>query len=559
MKKQQKSRPESRAALVKNQTVQVTIEALSSEGSGVGHSGGMTLFVPHTAVGDVCEALIIKVQKNYAVSKLVRLLGPSADRVESDCPVSSRCGGCVYRHISYEAECKAKYQKVADAIQRIAKLPVTPQPLLPSGQTAGYRNKAQYPVRREEGGRLQIGFFAPRSHRVVDCRECLLQPPLFTKALAAFAEYMENYQVSAYDEVSGKGLVRHFMLRMAPATGQMMALVVVNGSGLPHEDELVALLCQAVPELKSVVINENRLPNNLILGANNRVLWGGPTIEDVLCGLKITLSPHSFYQVNSPQAEKLYRLAAKYAALDPGSTVLDLYCGAGAIGLSMAHLAGQVIGVEVVPQAVEDAKRNAVANGIDNARFLCADAAKAAQQLAAEGIKPDVVLLDPPRKGCDEALLHTVAEDMAPSRVVYISCDPATLARDAAVLAGLGYQLEEVTPVDLFPRTAHVETVCLLSKLKSNKLKHIDVELEMDEFDLTSLECKCTYNNIKQYVFDKYGFKVSNLYIAQVKEKCGIKERENYNKPKNVDSKQPICPTEKEEAIRDAFRHFQMI
>ena len=335
-----------------------------------------------------------------------------------------------------------------------------------------------------------------------------------------------------------------------------MACAVVNGDEIPDPERLAGELLREVPGLRSLILNRNTARTNVVLGPVCKTLWGEDGIVDVLCGMRFFISPLAFYQVNRSQAERLYRKAAEYAALTGEETLLDLYCGAGTIGLTMAGRARQVIGVEVVPEAVEDAKRNAALNGVRNARFLCGDASMAARQLAEEGVRPDVIVIDPPRKGCGAQLIGTIAE-MGPSRVVYISCDPATLARDLKLFAELGYLVQEATPVDLFPRTNHVETVCLLSKL--NTKQHIEINLDMDELDLTDAEKKATYQEIKDYVLEHSGLKVSSLYIAQVKQKCGIIERENYNKPKSEDAKQPQCPPDKEKAIKEALKHFGMI
>lgn len=462
----------------KNDVIELAITGTTAEGSGVGRHEGMAVFVPGGAEGDLLRVRIVKVLKNLAYGRLEKILRPSPDRVKIDCPAFPRCGGCVFRYIGYEAEKRIKRQRVADALRRIGGFSIEPRDLLCAPDTSaprtGYRNKAQYPVGAVEGvtgtraarlnpeHSLSIGFYAPRSHRIVDCRNCRLQPPEFTAALPAIEQWAAETGVSIYDERTGKGLLRHIYLRKAFATGQVMAALVINGDGVPAPDRLVELLRQAVGEaLVSVQLNHNREDTNVVLGKACTVLFGAEYLEDVLCGLRFRISPLSFYQVNRDMAEKLYKKAAEYAEPE-GKILLDMYCGAGTIGLSMAGQAKQVIGVEVVPAAVEDAERNARLNGIFNARFLCADAAEAARQLAAEGIRPDVILVDPPRKGCSPDLLQLIGETFRPERVVYVSCDPATLARDCKQLAAVGYRLVEATPADLFPGTAHVETVCLL-------------------------------------------------------------------------------------------------
>lgn len=540
----------------KNDDIILRITGMTAEGAGVGREEGMAVFVPFSAPGELVRAHVVKVHKSYAFAKMTEVLEGADDRIEPDCPVFGRCGGCVYRHLSYEAELAVKRRRVEDALTRIGGITVPVPPVMGSERVDGYRNKAQYPVAREKG-ELRIGFFSPRSHRIADCRDCRLQPPEFTAAVKTVADWMERYRIPAYDEGVHQGLVRHIYLRKGEATGQIMVCLVANGRTLPHSDELVKGLREQVPGLASVVLNVNQKRTNVIVGETCLTLWGAPFIEDRLCGIRVTISPLSFYQVNRSQCEQLYQKAAEYAGLTGTQTVLDLYCGTGTIGLSMAHRAGRVIGAEVVREAVEDAKGNAAANGIHNASFLCADAAAAAAQLAAKGVRPDVVLLDPPRKGCGEGLVSIVSQ-MGPKRIVYVSCDPATLARDVKEFAGHGYQVGAVQPVDMFPRTAHVETVVLLSKGEIDS-KKVRVEFSLEDMDMSGFQKDATYSQIKERVLQQTGLKVSSLYIAQVKQKHGIIERENYNKPKSEKSKQPKCPPEKEAAITEALKFFGMI
>lgn len=375
------------------------------------------------------------------------------------------------------------------------------------------------------------------------------------KILGTVADWIEKYNISVYDETSRSGAVRHIYLRKAFATGEIMLCLVSAQENLPNTDALLDAL-KSEESIKSVLININSDDTNAVLGDRCICLFGDGCITDILCGVKVRISPLSFYQVNRAQAERLYKKAAEYAGAEKIKLLLDLYCGAGTIGLSMADKAEELIGIETVAPAIEDAKKNAAANGIENARFICADAGDAAEKLLGEGKRPEVIILDPPRKGCSEQTVRAAAK-MAPDRIVYVSCDPATLARDCAVFKELGYEVEEATPVDLFPRTAHVETVCLLSKL--NAKQHIEVEVKMDELDITAAESKATYEEIKTYVLEHTGLKVSHLYIAQVKQKYGIIEQENYNKPKSENARQPKCTPEKEAAIIDALRYFQMI
>ena len=448
----------------KNDCISLEITGMTSEGSGVGRHDGMVVFVPGSAVGDRLTVRIIKCSKTYCVGKIESIDVPSPDRIPVDCPVFAQCGGCVYRHISYESELRIKQQRVADAIGHIGGFPDLPvRPILGAAEPDHYRNKAQLPIGTDRDGSPILGFYANRTHRIVDCDDCALQPTAFRSAIRAFRQWLAETGDTIYDETTGKGRLRHLYLREGSATGERMVCLVVNGNGVHKEDRLVQMLREQVEGLTSVVINSNREQTNVILGSKFRTVWGSDTITDVLCGLRFAIAPAAFYQVNRTQAERLYRLAGDYAALTGTETVLDLYCGAGTIGLTMADRAKQLFGVEIVPQAIENARANAAANNITNATFLCGDAADAAATLQQQGIAPDVVILDPPRKGCDASLIETVAK-MAPKRVVYVSCDPATLARDLKRFAEAGYQPQEATPVDLFPRTAHVETVVWLSQ-----------------------------------------------------------------------------------------------
>lgn len=449
----------------KNSIVEIYIDDMTVEGAGVGHIDGAAVFVDNSVVGDHLEIIIIKAAKNYFVGKINKILNPSKLRIENDCASFPRCGGCAFRNISYQSECEIKQKRVLDCIKRIAKNNTIPNDIVGCENIASYRNKAQYKFALDRDGNIQIGFFARHSHRVIDCENCLLQPKEFEKIVKIVRNYAENNTVSVYDEATGKGLLRQLYIRKGFATNEIMVCLVINGNRLYNGEDLVSELTQNIPEIASIVVNINRDKTNVILGDECQTLYGKDTITDILCGVKFSLSPHSFYQVNPIQAEKLFKKAEEYADFKGGETVLDLYCGVGAVGLCTAKNAGKLIGVEIIPQAVENAKQNALANGIDNAEFICADATTAAEMLANRGITPDVVMIDPPRKGCTPELISTVTEDMNPKRVVYISCDPATLARDIAIFEEKGYTLKEVTPFDLFPRTPHVETVCLMSRV----------------------------------------------------------------------------------------------
>ena len=546
--------------LQKNQILTLRIERLSSDGSGVAHSAdGEAVFVPGTAPGDEARVRIVKDCGRYAFGILDELLTPSPDRVPVDCPVAGPCGGCSLRHLDYAAELRAKQESVLDAFRRIGGLEVPVLDILPSPEVDRYRNKVQFPVGVDKNGAPCIGFYAGRTHRIVPCPDCKLQPGVLNEIGNALCAFFAQQGIRPYDEQSGKGLVRHIFLRRGAHSGQIMVCLVCTRAKLPHAEQLCTALREQFPAISTILLNVNAKNTNVILGSENHILYGPGYIEDTLCGVPVRLGPLSFYQVNTLAAERLYGVAAQYAQLTPDDTLLDLYCGMGTIGLSMADQCRGLIGVEIVPEAIESAKANAARMGeavAAKSRFFCADAGQAATQLAAEGLHPDIVMLDPPRKGCDEATLSAVVR-MAPRRVVYVSCNPATAARDAAWLEKNGYHAEKVQPVDLFPRTKHVETVCLLSKL--NVKHHIEVEITMDELDLTAAESKATYDEIKAYVLEKFGFKVSQLYIAQIKRKCGIIERKNYNQSKKEDAKVPKCPPEKEAAIMDALKHFQMI
>lgn len=447
----------------KNETVALEITDMSHEGSGVARHEGMAVFVPETAVGDQITARVVKVNKTYCYGRVEEISVPSPDRIEPDCPVSRRCGGCVFRHVSYDAELRYKQRFVQQNLARIGGLTLECEPILPSPMTEGYRNKAQYPIRLQKG-KLCAGFFAPRSHEVVDCHFCRLQPQIFGELLERVLAFCEEMKIPAYDEGTGKGVLRHVYLRQGAHSGEIMVCLVCNEEFV-HGEQLAQMLRETVPETVSVLLNINRQNTNVILGPETRVLSGKAAITDEMCGMRFSLSPYAFYQVNTLAAERLYGLAAEYAGLTGKETLLDLYCGAGTIGLSMAAHAKEVIGVEIVEQAVQNAAANAAANKISNARFFCGDAGEAASRLATEGARPHVVILDPPRKGCDEKTLCTVAK-MNPARIVYISCNSATLARDCAYLEKLKYSAVRCRPVDLFPRTAHVECVMLMSRVE---------------------------------------------------------------------------------------------
>ena len=438
----------------------------TAEGLGVCRIEGCAVFVPQAVCGERCRVRVTHVGKHSAHGKIEEILEKSPHRTPRACPYAKLCGGCQFWHLDYDEEQRLKAQRVLDALTRIGGAQLDAVPILGAESCTGYRNKAQYPVQMQKG-RLVAGFYREKTHEVVPVEHCLIQDPLADAARKAVTDWAEKYKVRAYDEKTRSGLLRHIFVRKGFATGQLMVCLTVNGDRLPHEDALVALLQKRVPGLCSVLLCENRSPGNSILSDKFRTLYGTDHIEDTLCSLRFRLSARSFYQVNHDQAERLYEKAVAAAQLTGNETVLDLYCGTGTITLVLARHAKRAVGVEIIPQAIEDAVDNARRNGIENAEFYCADAGEAAGRFAAEGTVPDVIVVDPPRKGVSPDVIDAIAA-MAPPRVVYVSCDPATLARDVKLLCERGYRFVSAEAVDLFPRTAHVETVVSLSQRKSD-------------------------------------------------------------------------------------------
>ena len=448
----------------KNDKIELLIESVTSEGSGLGRYNGIAVFVRGTVPGDRIIAHIIKVSKNYAVGIIDEIIEPSPQRIEPDCPASQKCGGCSFRDMTYGEELRYKLSRVQDAITRIGHIDFPVERIIGAENTNHYRNKAQYPV-YIENGELTAGFYAYKSHRIIPCRDCRLQPIEFEKGIAAFEKWVKKNKVTSFDEKTGKGLLRHIYFRKAFGTGEIMACAVINGNDIPDKDYLVAELQQAFDNLKSVVININKKNTNVILGEQTKTIWGSDRICDILLGKKFVISPQSFYQVNHDQCEKLYGVVGEYADLNGNETVVDLYCGAGTIGLTLADKCKTLVGIEIEPSAIENAKENARINGIENASFICADAFDGAKEIEKRGLKPDLVIVDPPRKGCQKELFDII-ENMGASRIIYVSCDSATLARDMAILKEKNYDPQRITAVDMFPRTPHVETVVLLEKIR---------------------------------------------------------------------------------------------
>ena len=538
--------------LAKNQEHTVTIEGYGEGGMGVARIDGRVVFVHGALRGEKCRVLILKTLKSVAFAKVLEVLEPSSERITPDCPYFPRCGGCTYRHIRYEEELRLKKQRVQDNLSRIGGSDVTVEEILGAQDTLRYRNKAQYPVSKDGA----VGFYRARTHEVIECEHCLLVKPEADAAAEALREYMQSCRVAGYDEKTGRGLVRHLYIR-SNAAGESLVCVLVNGDKLPKEDRLVTLLRDACPKCTGIVLGTNTKKGNVILGDRYRTLWGSDRLEDTLCGKTFRLSVPSFYQVNRVQAERLYAKAIEFAGLTGQETVLDLYCGAGTITLALSDHAKKVLGAEIVPEAIDDARENAARNGVKNAEFFCGDASDVAKKLARENLRPDVITVDPPRKGLAADVVESIAE-MQPQRVVYVSCDSATMARDVKRLADLGYTAQRACAVDMFPRADHVETVVLLSKGKVDS-KKIRVEFSLEDMDMSEFQDGATYPQIKEYVLEHTGLKVSNLYISQIKRKCGIGVGKNYNLPKSEDSRQPQCPPEKERAIRDALKFFHLI
>lgn len=447
----------------KNQVYTAVVTGITSEGNGIVKINQFAVFVPGTAIGDEIEVKIVKVLKNYGFGILQKLITPSPHRIETDCNVFRQCGGCSFRHISYQAELEIKQQHVEDCFKRLGGIMLSASPIQGDPKPAQYRNKAQFPLGIDQNGNAISGFYANRSHRIVSCTDCKLQPAIFNQILKAVLSFINQYHLPVYQEDTHTGNLRHVYLRQADTTGEIMLCIVTAKKGFKEEKLFVEQITAQFPQIKSIIINVNPQKTNVILGKKCRTIFGKDTISDILCGVQVEISPLAFYQVNKPQAERLYQQALKYAELTKEDTLLDLYCGIGTIGLSAAKQVKSLIGVEIVPQAIENAKQNAVLNGFTNTRFLCDDCKGAVKHLAEEGIHPNVIIVDPPRKGCDSEVLEAI-RDFSPERLVMISCNPATAARDCKRLSDLGYEVIEYMPFDLFPRTNAVECVVNLKK-----------------------------------------------------------------------------------------------
>ena len=552
----------------KNDIVTVEITDIGVSGEGIGHVDGYTLFIKDAVIGDVVEAKVMKAKKNYGYARLMKVITPSEYRVEPKCAFARRCGGCQIQEMSYDRQLVFKDQKIRGNLERIGgftkdQIDTVMQPVVGMEHPFGYRNKAQFPFGTDKEGNPITGFYAGRTHDIIANTDCALGVEQNKEILEIILQYMRENKIKSYDEKTGKGLIRHALIRYGFKTKEIMVCLVVNGKKLPKAERLIEKLIQ-IEGMTSITISPNTRRDNVIMGDSYEILWGQGYITDYIGNVKYQISPLSFYQVNPVQTEKLYGLALEYADLKGDETVWDLYCGIGTISLFLAQKAKQVYGVEIVPQAIDDAKENAKINAIDNAEFFVGKAEEVLPEYYAEYEREhhgetahaDVIVVDPPRKGCDETLLETIVK-MQPEKVVYVSCDSATLARDLKYLCANGYEIRMCRGVDQFPQTVHVETVVLLSQQKPDDT--IEIDLDLDELDATSAETKATYQEIKDYVLKEFGLKVSNLYISQIKRKCGIEVGENYNLPKTENPKVPQCPKEKEDAIKAALKYFAMI
>ncbi len=540
----------------KNDCFTVSIEDMSEDGSGIGKLDGYIWFIKDAVKGDVVEAKAMKMKKSYGFARLMRVITPSPDRIEPACPVARQCGGCQLQAMSYESQLKFKENKVYNNLRRIGGFTDIPfLPIMGMDEPWRYRNKAQFPFGRNKNGEIVTGFYAGRTHDIIPQEDCLLGVEENKKILESIKEYMIENHVAPYEEETHQGLIRHALIRKGFKTGELMVCVIINGKKLPHSEKLVEKLCR-FDGMTSISYSINTDKTNVILGKELVNLYGPGYITDYIGDVKYRISPLSFYQVNPVQTEKLYGTALEYAGLTGGEVVWDLYCGIGTISLFLAQKAKKVYGVEIVPQAIDDARENAKLNGLDNVEFFVGKAEEVLpEQYEKNKVYADVIVVDPPRKGCDEQCLNTIVT-MAPKRVVYVSCDSATLARDLKMLCEKGYEVEKVRCCDMFGWTTHVETVCLL--VLRNPVTHINIDVDVEEM-VQDKRGQATYGQIKDYVLEHSGLKVSSLYIAQVKQKHGIIERENYNKPKSDDARQPQCPLEKERAITEALKHFGML
>lgn len=553
----------------KNDLTTVTIEDMGVGGEGIGKVDGYTLFVKDAVIGDVAEVKVMKAKKHYGYARLMKILQPSKDRVEPVCPVARQCGGCQIQALNYEKQLEFKHNKVRNNLIRLGGIPEElldeiMEPAAGMKEPFRYRNKAQFPIGRDRDGKLTAGFYAGRTHQIIPVpeRDCVLGVKENKEILDAILEFMQVEHIEPYNEEDHSGLVRHVLIRYGFRTGEIMVCLVINGKTIPHSEKLVKRLTK-IPGMTSITCSINREKTNVIMGMKIQLLWGQMYITDYIGEVKFQISPLSFYQVNPMQTEVLYGTALEYAGLTGHETVWDLYCGIGTISLFLAQKAEQVYGVEIVPQAIDDAKKNAEINALTNTEFFVGKAeevlpgyyADYSKEHPGEHAHADVIVVDPPRKGCEQSVLDTMVQ-MKPERIVYVSCDSATLARDVKYLRENGYEIRKVKATDMFPMSVHVETVVLLSREKVDG--YVSVDLDANKIVSKSKTGTATYKEIKEYINDKYGFTVSSLNIAQIKDKCGLDKRKNYNKGAEG-HKVPACPEKKEKALLEAFKHFGLI
>ena len=561
----------------KDDVIEVKIEDMGVDGEGIGKADGITLFIKDAVIGDVVQAKIMKMKKSYGYSRLLEVLTSSPYRVEPKCPVSRPCGGCQLQALSYDKQLEFKENKVRNNLKRIGGFTDIPmEPIAGMKEPYHYRNKAQFLIGRDKDGKLTAGFYAARTHSLIPVDECYLGAKINEPILGKILQIMEQEHIEPYDEKTHTGLVRHILIRFGFTTKEIMVCFILNGKKLPKQEKFIAALTE-IPGMTSISVNRNEKDTNVIMGEKTITIWGSDYITDYIGDIKYQISPQSFYQVNPAQTKVLYEKALEYAGLTGTETVWDLYCGIGTISLFLAQKAKKVFGVEIVPQAIADAKKNAALNDITNVDFFVGKAEEVYPSYVSEHkeeAKAEVIVVDPPRKGCEESLLSTIVS-MAPERIVYVSCDSATLARDLKYLCGHGYELKRVQAVDQFCQTGHCETVVLLSKGAKDPVdlcsarteverrmvdsRKVKVDFSLEDMDLSEFKGKATYEQIKAYVLEQTGLKVSSLYIAQIKKKCGLDVGENFNPAKSENARQPQCTPEKEDAIMQAFRHFGII
>ncbi|MGV3353333.1 23S rRNA (uracil(1939)-C(5))-methyltransferase RlmD [Streptococcus orisratti] len=543
--------------LQKNDIVEVEVSDLSHDGAGIAKVDGLVFFVENALPTEIIQMRVLKIKKNIGFGRVENYLTKSVFRNDAVDTAYLRTGIADFGHLAYSEQLKYKAKQVRDNLYKTAGISDV-EVLETIGMTIpyAYRNKAQVPVRRIKG-QLETGFFRKNSHELMPIEDYYIQNKEIDRLINFTRDLLRRFDLKPYDEAEQTGLIRNLVVRRGHYTGQMMLVLVTTRPKIFRIEQLIAELIIEFPEVKSIVQNINDKNTNAIFGDDFRTLYGKDTIVDSMLGNQYEISARSFYQVNTEMAEKLYQTAIDFSDLSEDDVVIDAYSGIGTIGLSFAKNVKEVYGVEVIEEAVEDAKRNAALNSITNAHYVADSAENAMAQWNRQGIKPDVILVDPPRKGLTESFIKASA-DMSPRKITYISCNPATMARDIKRYEELGYKLQKVQPVDLFPQTHHVETVVLLSKGEIDS-KKVRVEFSLEDMDMSDFQDKATYTQIKDYVLEHSGLKVSNLYISQIKRKCGLEVGKNYNLPKAEDSRQPQCPSEKENAIREAMKYFGMI